>query len=94
MTQLVLDALKKALGEALSTEHDQLESMRSDRSGYLSAAPPLAVVTARSIEDVRATLRIATEFCTPVVTRGAGTGLAGGATASAGVDSGAHRGAC
>ncbi|HEU4828542.1 MAG TPA: FAD-linked oxidase C-terminal domain-containing protein, partial [Gemmatimonadales bacterium] len=40
--------------------------------------------TARSVEDVQATLRIADEFRMPVVPRGAGTGLAGGAIAEAG----------
>jgi glycolate oxidase len=42
------------------------------------------VVTARTIEDVQAVLRIANDTGTPVVTRGAGTGLAGGAIAGAG----------
>ncbi len=84
MTQSVLDALAQALGDAVSTEPHQLDVMRTDRSGYVSAASPMAIVTARSIDDVRATMRIANEFRTPVVTRGAGTGLAGGATASAG----------
>jgi glycolate oxidase len=44
----------------------------------------LALVHATSIADVQATLRIATEFNVPVVTRGAGTGLAGGACGSGG----------
>jgi glycolate oxidase len=44
----------------------------------------LAVVTARSIEQVRATMRIAHEHGVPVVTRGAGTGLAGAAIGDAG----------
>ncbi|MEO7349903.1 MAG: FAD-linked oxidase C-terminal domain-containing protein [Terrimesophilobacter sp.] len=84
MTASVLTALIDALGDAVSTEPVQLEAMRSDKSGYVSDSTPLALVTARSIEDVQKTLRIANEFHTPVVTRGAGTGLAGAATACAG----------
>jgi glycolate oxidase len=44
----------------------------------------VAIVTARSIEDVQATMRIAHEHGIPVVPRGAGTGLAGGSIAGAG----------
>ncbi|WP_344757183.1 FAD-binding oxidoreductase [Leifsonella bigeumensis] len=65
-------------------EPSALESARTDKSGHVSATAPLAVVTARSVEDVQATLRIADEFRMPVVPRGAGTGLAGGAIAEAG----------
>ena len=39
---------------------------------------------ARSVDDVQQTLRIAGSTGTPVVTRGAGTGLAGGANAGDG----------
>lgn len=84
MTQRVLEELTRALGEAVSTEPSRLDAMRTDKSGYISDSPPLVVVTARSIDDVRTTLRIANELRIPVVTRGAGTGLAGGATARAG----------
>lgn len=80
----VLEALTEALGDAVSTDADLLTSMRTDKSGYVSASPPLAFVAARSIEEVSTTLRIASEHRTSVVTRGAGTGLAGAATASAG----------
>jgi glycolate oxidase len=68
----------------VSFDPADLEEMRADRSGHLSAAAPLALVTARGIEDVQATLRIASEHGIPVVPRGAGTGLAGGAIGGAG----------
>lgn len=80
----VIDNLVEALGDAVSTDASSLDDARSDRSGHVSSAPPIAVVTARSIEDVQAVMRIATETRTPVVVRGAGTGLAGGAIASEG----------
>ena len=80
----VLAQLVDALGDAVSTASDDVAFARSDRSGHMSEASPIAVVTARSIDDVQAVMRIATSTETPVVTRGAGTGLAGGAIASAG----------
>lgn len=67
-----------------SRETDVLDRLRSDRSGYMSASVPDGVVRARSVEDVVATLRVAHEHRIPVVPRGAGTGLAAGATACQG----------
>ncbi|MEP6478044.1 MAG: FAD-linked oxidase C-terminal domain-containing protein [Rhodoglobus sp.] len=80
----VLQRLRAQVGDAVSSDPIALAATRSDKSGHISGAAPLAIVTARSIEDVQATMRIATETRTPVVTRGAGTGLAGGAIAGAG----------
>jgi glycolate oxidase len=80
----VIDALRSALGDAVSTDPAELSSTREDQSGHRSAASPLALVTARTIDDVQATMRIASEFGIPVVPRGAGTGLAGGAIAGDG----------
>ncbi|MBK4347565.1 FAD-binding protein [Lacisediminihabitans sp. G11-30] len=79
-----LGALRTALGDALSVDQIDLAPLTADKSGHDSHSLPLALVTARSIADVQATMRIATEFQLPVVPRGAGTGLAGGAVASAG----------
>ena len=76
--------LAAALGSAVSFEPADLEEMRADRSGHASSAPPLALVTARDIEDVQATMRIASAHQVPVVPRGAGTGVAGGAIGGAG----------
>ncbi|HXD60637.1 MAG TPA: FAD-linked oxidase C-terminal domain-containing protein [Lacisediminihabitans sp.] len=80
----VLAALRESLGNAVSIDVDALESAREDKSGHRSPDAPLAIVTARSIGDVQATLRIANEFGVSVVPRGAGTGLAGGAIAGRG----------
>lgn len=76
--------LQGLLGEAVRTDPVALQEARADRSGRVSGAVPLAVVEARSIDDVRRALRFATEHRVPVVPRGAGTGLAGGAVAGAG----------
>jgi glycolate oxidase len=75
----VLNRLSVELGAAVSTDPAELDAVRADQSGHRSDAPPLALVRARSVEDVQAVMRIATATRTPVVTRGAGTGLAGGA---------------
>ncbi|RZS67707.1 glycolate oxidase [Agromyces ramosus] len=80
----VLARLHDALGASVTTDPAALDSTREDRSGWRSATPPLAVVHAASVDDVQAVLRIAHAAGTPVVPRGAGTGLAGGAIASPG----------
>ena len=79
-----LDALRAELGDALSIDPSDLAPLTADKSGHDSRSLPLALVTARSIEQVQSTMRIASRYRIPVVPRGAGTGLAGGAIASAG----------
>jgi glycolate oxidase len=80
----VIEALRASLGAAVSVDPGDLDATRADKSGHISGSRPLAVVHARSVDDVQATMRIAHATGTPVVTRGAGTGLAGGAIASDG----------
>jgi glycolate oxidase len=65
----------------LVTDPDIIEGYRFDRSNAERAGKPLAVVRAQSTEDVQHTLRWASKRRVPVVTRGAGTGLAGGSLA-------------
>ena len=84
MTEIALQQLRTELGSKVSTDPQYLEDARSDQSGYRSTGAPIAVVNARTISDVQAVLRIASKNSVPVVTRGAGTGLAGGATGSTG----------
>lgn len=79
-----ITALRAELGGAVSTELADLAPLGRDKSGHDSRSIPLALVTARGVADVQSTMRIATEYGIPVVPRGAGTGLAGGAIASAG----------
>ncbi|GAB3075421.1 FAD-binding oxidoreductase [Nocardioides zeae] len=62
-------------------DDDALARARTDRSGTPGSADPLAVVRAGSVDEVRAVLAWAHEQRVPVVPRGAGTGLAGGAVA-------------
>jgi glycolate oxidase len=71
--------LQAELGDSVSVDPFDLSGSRSDKSGWVADGLPLALVRAASVEQVQAVLRIATEFRVPVVTRGAGTGLSGGA---------------
>ena len=80
----MLDALTAQLGSAVSTDAADLAAARTDRSGWTTPETPLAVVRARTVADVQAVLRLATAHRTPVVPRGAGTGLAGGAVGTDG----------
>jgi glycolate oxidase len=80
----VVAQLQAHLGDRVSLDPVELAACRLDKSGHESTSPPLAIVNAASIADVQATMRVATATGTPVVVRGAGTGLAGGAIAGDG----------
>lgn len=67
-----------------STEEAERVRVSTDRSGYLPPTLPDGVVYATSAEEVVNTMRLATAHRVPVVPRGAGTGLAAGASAQAG----------
>ncbi|NAZ82764.1 FAD-binding protein [Kineococcus sp. R8] len=60
------------------------EAVATDRSGHRPATLPDGVVRATSVADVVDTLRWASAHRVPVVPRGAGSGLAAGASAHAG----------
>jgi glycolate oxidase len=80
-----LDQLRAALpGTNVITDPDVMDSYRRDQTPVLTPGWPLFVVLARSTADVAATLAWAQQFQVPVVPRGGGTGLAGGATATDG----------
>ncbi|WP_380160758.1 FAD-binding oxidoreductase [Kineococcus sp. R86509] len=68
----------------LFTDEESRRAVATDRSGHRPATLPDGVVRAATVDDVVDTLRWATEHRTPVVTRGAGTGLAAGSSAQAG----------
>ncbi|MBT1002337.1 FAD-binding protein [Paenarthrobacter sp. DKR-5] len=80
----VLDALVAALPGRVFTDEESLERCRRDRSGHVADGTPLAEVRARSVADVQAACRIASASGTPLITRGAGTGLACGGLAGSG----------
>lgn len=75
----VVSRLQQSLGERVVVERSRLAQTQGDKSGQFSDGPPLCVVEASSTADVAEVLRIANETRTPVVARGGGSGLAGGA---------------
>ncbi|MDQ4138415.1 MAG: FAD-binding protein [Actinomycetota bacterium] len=54
-----------------------------DDAEWAAFVPPLAVVLAESVDEVAETVRIAAECALHIVPRGSGTGLSGGANATA-----------
>ncbi len=60
---------------------DRLAAYRSDEARWVQAGMPAAAVLPRTTDEVSAALRVASELGVPVVPRGAGTGLSGGAAA-------------
>lgn len=84
MTADVVAQLRAELGARVDTSPAALEAARADKSGHAAEGIPLAVVRATSVADVQAVMRIASATGTPVVPRGAGTGLAGGANTGGG----------
>ena len=82
MTDLAVKALLSELPEdSVLVDPDLIESYRFDRAMTVRPGRPVAVVRVGSTPEVQATLRIASRFGVPVVTRGAGTGLSGGSAA-------------
>ena len=80
-----IDELAAALpaGRVIS-DADAVEAYRRDEARLVEAGHPLGVVLASHLDDVVETMRWATRHRVPVVARGAGTGLAGGAAATDG----------
>ncbi|HEX9297582.1 MAG TPA: FAD-linked oxidase C-terminal domain-containing protein [Polyangiaceae bacterium] len=81
MSEPWTDSLRAALDERVVLDPDVLASFCRDQAPLAPAGTPAALVRARSADDVVTTLRFANERRIPVVTRAAGTGLAGGANA-------------
>ena len=77
-----LDALGSRLPELRVLDDPvDLESHRRDETPYLAAGMPLAVAVPTSTSEVQEIVRLAAEHRVPLVPRGAGTGLSGGANA-------------
>ncbi|WP_326691589.1 FAD-binding protein [Streptomyces sp. NBC_01795] len=81
----VREALTAALPDSnLITDPDVLAALSADDAEWAEAGSPLAALRAASTEEVRAAVRACAALRVPVVTRGAGTGLSGGANATDG----------
>ena len=79
----VLEDLTRELSDWSVTPAD-LGLVASDRSGSPDAGLPAIVVRAHDVAQVQATARFASAHGVALVTRGAGSGLAGGAVAGTG----------
>ena len=80
--QLLLDELRAALPELrLLTEPDETEEYRKDETEFVPFGRPLAVAFPTSTQDVADIVRACARRQVPVVTRGGGSGLSGGANA-------------
>lgn len=67
--------------DSVATDPGVVAAYARDHADACPAGTALAVVHARDTASVQTTLRVASATRTPVVTRGAGTGLSGGANA-------------
>ncbi|HTA39644.1 MAG TPA: FAD-binding protein, partial [Candidatus Acidoferrales bacterium] len=80
---MLLERLKAALGaEAVKTAAEDLSVYSFD--AYTDGRLPAAVVLPSGVRDISAVVKIAREFGEPIVPRGAGTGLCGGAVPTEG----------
>lgn len=78
----LLDELGDVIpGDSLVTDADRLASYRRDQAGGVAAGEPAVLVLPRTTEQVQHVMRCAHALRVPVVPRGAGSGLAGGANA-------------
>src|ERR671914_58020 len=85
MAGSLLDALRAVLPDMrLLTETSATEAYRFDETEYTRPGVPLAVCFPRSAVEVATIVRLCAEHRVPLVPRGAGSGLSGGAIATDG----------
>jgi glycolate dehydrogenase FAD-linked subunit len=78
----IVAALRAALpADRVLTDPSVTESYAHDEAEWAAYGAPASVVRARDTAEVAATVRACAELGVPVVPRGAGTGLSGGANA-------------
>ena len=78
------DVEKRLPNLRLLTDPLDLDAYRRDETAYLEPPPPLAVALPNDTAEVAELVRLAALHRVPIVPRGAGTGLSGGATSIAG----------
>src|SRR5688572_31493118 len=76
---LLSDARQELPGLRLLTDVVDREAYRLDETAYLAAGLPGAVALPEDTDQVATLLRLAARHRVPVVPRGEGTGLSGGA---------------
>ena len=82
--ETALQQLVALLGDAVRTDPVSCENYRFDWSRDPTAGVPIAVVRPGNASEVQTAIRWAAEHRVPVVPRGAGSGLSGGASAVTG----------
>ena len=81
-TPQLLEALSRTIPEQrLVTDRDVVASLSADDAEWAPVGSALAALRARSEAEVQEAVRICADLRVPVVPRGAGTGLSGGANA-------------
>jgi glycolate oxidase len=81
-TDVLLEALGRVVpSERLVVDHDVLASMSHDEAEWAAVGHAAVGLRARSEAEVAATVAVCSDLRVPVVARGAGTGLSGGANA-------------
>ena len=79
---VLLQAVHRELAaDRIVTDPDVLQALSNDEAEWAPAGTPALAVRARTEAEVAAVVRIAADLATPIVPRGAGTGLSGGANA-------------
>jgi glycolate oxidase len=81
VTDVAQDLAARLPPGAVVTDHDVLQAYRRDQASWAGAGTPAALVRPASTAEVQTVLRFASAHRLPVVPRGAGSGLAGGANA-------------
>jgi glycolate oxidase len=82
VSSALLDALRRNLpAERLLLDRDVTAAYSHDEAEWAPHASPVAVVRPACVQEVQAVVRACIDHGAPVVTRGAGTGLSGGANA-------------
>ena len=74
--------LEKHLGVSLITDPDITATYSKDQAPFATFSPAAAVLLAHSTDQISRALAFCSERKIPVVTRGAGSGLSGGASAT------------
>jgi len=81
-TPQLLEALSRTIPEQrLVTDRDVVASLSADDAEWAPVGSALAALRARSEAEVQEAVRVCADLRVPVVPRGAGTGLSGGANA-------------
>ncbi|TQC44192.1 FAD-binding protein [Rhodococcus sp. WS4] len=82
---MLIDALLASLpADRVVRDPDVVAKYQHDEAEWAPYSAPIAVVRPRTAEEVQAVVRACLDHDTAVVTRGAGTGLSGGANATDG----------